>query len=258
MKIENILISNQNLLNLSATVTFDIVETTEDVQVLLKINDLDYIEILTEQTEGTIAYDITSDLNLGINYINLKLVNSTEEYISETFLIKLKEDAYVEDVNCTYTDSTGAYVLEFNLLGDVNFKYNISINIDDNGYQEILTNQIIGTKVYEGNGLTLGTHTYKLLLDDGYDTYETEEYQLEIINHIPQLSTVVVTDISNDGTCNLYYSVKDVEDNTLTHILNINGVDLEINPTNVNEFYSYQMSDLTEGAYECIYCKYVI
>ena len=89
MKISNIIVSNENLNNLTATVSFDISETTKKVDVLIKINGGEFRRVLTNQTAENIVYNIKNDLQLGINYVNIKLAHENEEYVSETFLIKL-------------------------------------------------------------------------------------------------------------------------------------------------------------------------
>ena len=124
MKIENIVVSNIDINNNSATLTFDIVELEGEVNVNLKVNDGEFKQILEKQKQGTITYELT-DIPKGINNLVLKIVNENEEYITEPFLVKLKINPTIEGLECTYSDSTGKFILEFNLLGDELFIYNI-------------------------------------------------------------------------------------------------------------------------------------
>lgn len=249
MKIENIIISDINVEENKSILTFDIIELTDKVNVFLKINDREFFLISESQEQGTVIFEITK-LPKGVNNLILKMKNDTEEYISEPFVAILKNDPSIENFECIYSDSTGKYILEFNLFGDELFKYNISVKLDENEYQEVMTNQLIGKKRIEGMS-TMGTHTYSMKITDGYDEYETETYTFEITNQKPILSKVLVTDVMNSGTANIHYAVKDIENSTLTHTLNLNGVDEIINPIRTDNFYSYNITNLSVGNYVC-------
>lgn len=246
MKIENITISNVNLDNNSAKLTFNITECTKGANVYLKINESDYINIYTNKTNGTLTYNLTN-LRRGVNNLFLKLISSSEEYITDTIVVKIKENGTVKDFNCKYTDSTGKYILEFLLSGDTYLKYSIDINIDNTGYKQIYDAQIVGIKTYEGKGLSLGTHKCKIRINDGYDSYETSEYTFNVTNHKPLLSDLVVTDIKNNGNCSICYGVKDIETQSLSHSLTIDNNKRNITPTKTNDFYSYSLTGLGVG-----------
>lgn len=246
MKIENITISNVNLDNNSAKLTFNITECTKGANVYLKINESDYINIYTNKTNGTLTYNLTN-LRRGVNNLFLKLISSSEEYITDTIVVKIKENGTVKDFNCKYTDSTGKYILEFLLSGDTSLKYSIDINIDNTGYKQIYDAQIVGAKTYEGKGLSLGTHKCKIRINDGYDSYETSEYTFNVTNHKPLLSDLVVTDIKNNGNCSICYGVKDIETQSLSHSLTIDNNKRNITPTKTNDFYSYSLTGLSVG-----------
>lgn len=246
MKIENITISNVNLDNNSAKLTFNITECTKGANVYLKINESDYINIYTNKTNGTLTYNLTN-LRRGVNNLFLKLISSSEEYITDTIVVKIKENGTVKDFNCKYTDSTGKYILEFLLSGDTYLKYSIDINIDNTGYKQIYDAQIVGAKTYEGKGLSLGTHKCKIRINDGYDSYETSEYTFNVTNHKPLLSDLVVTDIKNNGNCSICYGVKDIETQSLSHSLTIDNSKRNITPTKTNDFYSYSLTGLGVG-----------
>lgn len=247
MKIQNIVVSNVNLTNKTATITFDIAEATSNVDVYLKLNELDYAQIFTNKTNATLTYSVTTNLQLGINNANLKLVSSSEEYISETFLIKLKINPTISNIDCNYTDNDGRYTLTFDLTGDSNFKYIISIKEDGSQYKEIMNNQIIGFKIYRGSGLSLGNHSVTLKVTDGYDEYETVTYNFVIVNYIPIMSKVAITDIKNNGTCKIHYGLKDIENTTLTHILTLDGNNTTISPSKNGYFYTYNLTGLSVG-----------
>lgn len=246
MKIENITISNVNLDNNSAKLTFNISECTKNTDVYLKINEDEYISIYTNKTNGTLSYDL-NNLRRGINNLFLKLKTSTEEYITDIIVVKIKKDGSIDDFKCIYTDSNGKYVLEFLLLGDTYLKYSIDINIDDKGYKQIFDAQMIGNKTYEGTGLSLGSHKCKLKINDGYDIYETSEYTFNVVNNKPTLSDIAVIDIKNVGTCSICYGVSDVENSILSHSLTIDNNKKSISPVKTNDFYSYDITGLSIG-----------
>ena len=249
MKIENIIISDINVEENKSILTFDIIELTDKVNIFLKINDQEFIQILENQEQGTVIFEMTN-LPKGVNNLILKIKNDTEEYISEPFVVILKNDPSIENFECIYSDSTGKYILEFNLLGDELFKYNINVKLDENEYQEVMVNQLIGKKRIEGMS-AMGAHTYSMKITDGYDEYETGTYTFEITNQKPILSKVLVTDVMNSGTANIHYAVKDIENSMLTHNLNLNGVDEIINPIRTDNFYSYNITNLSVGNYVC-------
>ncbi len=246
MKIENITISNVNLDNNSAKLTFNITECTKNVNVHLKINENEYISIYTNKSNSTLSYNLTN-LRRGINNLFLKLVSSNEEYITDVIVVKVKENGSIKDLNCVYTDSTGKYILEFLLSGDTYLKYSIDINIDNTGYKQIYDAQIVGTKSYEGTGLSLGSHKCKLKINDGYDTYETSEYTFNVTNHKPLLSDLAIVDIKNNGSCSICYGVNDVESSSLSHSLTVDNNKRSITPTKTNDFYSYTLTGLSIG-----------
>lgn len=250
MKIENIIVSNENIPNLSATILFDIIEIIENVDILLKINEGEYLTIFTNQSNKTITYDITN-LQRGINNLTLKLVSPTEEYISNPFQVLLKEAPSIKNLECSYSDSTGKYILNFAFNGDSNFKYNIYLKLDTNDYIEVLSNQISGDKTIEQTS-TMGEHTCILKVSDGYNDYTFSPFQFEITNHKPILSKVLVTDITNNGEAYIYYSTKDIESSTLTHKLAIGTTETVITPTQVDNFYSYKVTGLSKGTSYCM------
>lgn len=249
MKIENIIVSNENIPNLSATILFDITEIIENVDILLKINEGEYLTIFTNQNNETITYDITN-LQRGINNLTLKLVSPTEEYISNPFQVILKEEPNITDINLDYSDSSGKFILSFTLNGDSNFKYNIYMSLDNGEYTQVLSNQISGKKTIEKVS-TMGSHTCILKVDDGYDEYTFDSFLFEITNHKPILTKILVTNINNNGTATINYSAKDVENPTLTHILTIDDNDTVITPSQTNNFFTYNISDLSVGIHNC-------
>ena len=145
MKIENIIISDINVEENKSILTFDIIELVDKVNIFLKINDQEFIQISENQEQGTMIFEMTN-LPKGVNNLILKIKNDKEEYISEPFVVILKNDPSIENFECIYSDSTGKYILEFNLLGDELFKYNINVKLDENEYQEVMANQLIGKK----------------------------------------------------------------------------------------------------------------
>lgn len=249
MKIQNISIENINLDNNSAKLLFEIVDATENVSVYLKINENDYQEIFTNKTNGNLEYDLTN-LPKGVNNATLKLTNATSEYITEPFLIKMVINPIVQDMVCSYSDSKGNYILEFIFTGDTLLKYNIYLSLDNKDYKEVLNNQISGKKSIKDIDI-MGTHKAVLKVNDGYDDFIFEEFQFDIKNHKPQLSSVLVTDIKLDGSCQIHYGVKDYEDNELTHRLNIDGNYISLTPTNINYFYTYNILGLQTGEHDC-------
>ena len=246
MKIENIIISDINFSNNSAKLTFTISECTKGSNVHLKINDNDYISIFTNKTNSTLSYVLTN-LRRGLNTLFLKLISSTEEYITDVVEIMIKEDAYISNIDCPYTDGTGKYILKFTLNGDTYLNYSIEINIDNTGYKQISDGQIIGDKTYENTGLSLGNHRCKIKVNDGYNEYESEEYTFTVKNQKPRLSEIAIVDIKNNGSCMIYYGVNDIETRTLSHFITINGTKKTISPTKVNDFYSYSVTGLKIG-----------
>ena len=246
MKIDNIIVSNENLDNLTATITFNIIESIEKVNVFIKINEDGYTQILADQGQGSVSYNITKGIHLGVNHVNIKISHGEEEYISETFLIKLKSDPSIEEFGCSYSDSMGKFKLLFRLKGDNLFVYRIDLKLDDGEYQEIMSSQVQGVKEYSSTS-SIGKHTCRIKLYDGYDTYETEEFSFKITNQKPILSNILVTNILNDGSAIVHYAVKDIENSTLTHTLTIDNNRTVIKPTRVDKFYSYNINRLSVG-----------
>ena len=248
MKISNITILNTDLTNNTTKISFTISEATENVNVYLKINDEEYVEIFLNKTNEVLEY--TVNISRGVNNLLLKATDSTDEYISEPIQVLLKEEPSIENLECSYSDSTGKYILNFAFNGDTNFKYNIYLKLDDNDYIEVLSNQISGDKIIEQIA-TIGNHTCTLKVSDGYDDYTFSPFQFEITNHKPVLSKVLVTDITNNGEAYIYYSTKDIETSVLTHKLVIGDTETVITPTQIDNFYSYKITGLSEGISNC-------
>ena len=248
MKISNITILSTDLTNNTAKISFTISEATENVNVYLKINDEEYVEIFLNKTNEVLEY--TVNVSRGVNNLFLKATDSTTEYISEPIQVLLKETPSIENLECSYSDSTGKYILNFAFNGDINFKYNIYLKLDTNDYMEVLSSQISGDKTIEQTS-TMGNHTCILKVSDGYDDYTFSPFQFEITNHKPILSKVLVTDITNSGEAYIYYSTKDIEPSTLTHKLIIGTTETVITPTKVDNFYSYRITGLSEGTSNC-------
>lgn len=249
MKISNVTILSTNLTNNTAKISFTISETTENVNIYLKINDEEYKEIFSNKTNETLEY--TANVSRGVNNLLLKATDSTTEYISEPIQVLLKEAPSIKNLKCSYSDSTGKYILNFAFNGDINFKYNIYLKLDTNDYIEVLSNQISGDKTIEQTS-TMGEHTCVLKVSDGYNDYTFSSFQFEITNHKPVLSKVLVTDITNNGEAYIYYSTKDIESSTLTHKLTIGTTETVITPTQVDNFYSYKVTGLSEGVSNCM------
>ena len=249
MKISNVTILSTDLINNTAKISFTISEATENVNIYLKINNEEYKTIFLNKTNGNLEY--TVNLPRGVNNLLLKATDSTTEYISEPIQVLLKEAPSIKNLKCSYSDSTGKYILNFAFNGDANFKYNIYLKLDSNDYIEVLSNQISGDKTIEQTS-TMGEHTCILKVSDGYDDYTFSPFQFEITNHKPILSKVLVTDITNNGEAYIYYSTKDIESSTLTHKLVIGITETVITPTQVDNFYSYKVTGLSKGISNCM------
>lgn len=249
MKIENISVSDINIDKGTAILSFNIVETTTNVDIDLKINDDEFIQIATNQGQGNKTYTLNS-MQKGVHNLILKISNEEEEYISEPFLAKFKINPTIENLECIYSDSTGKFILRFTILGDELFTYNINLKLDNKEYQEVMTSQIMGEKTLEAMS-KMGSHTCVLKISDGYDEYETDIYSFEITNQRPILSKILVANITNEGTATIYYAVKDIENSQLIHMLNIDGRNEYINPTKVDDFYTYELSGLSVGKHVC-------
>ncbi len=249
MKISNVTVLNTNLTNNTAKISFTISEATENVNVYLKINNEEYKAIFFNKANGYSEY--TTNVSRGVNNLLLKATDSTTEYISEPIQVLLKEAPSIKNLKCSYSDSTGKYILNFAFNGDSNFKYNIYLKLDTNDYIEVLSNQISGDKTIEQTS-TMGEHTCILKVSDGYNDYTFSPFQFEITNHKPILSKVLVTDITNNGEAYIYYSTKDIESSTLTHKLTIGTTETVITPTQVDNFYSYKVTGLSEGTFNCM------
>lgn len=248
MKISNVTILSTDLINDTAKISFTILEATENVNVYLKINDEEYKVIFLNEVNGDLEY--TVNVSRGVNNLLLKATDSTDEYISEPIQVLLKEAPTIENLECSYSDSTGKYILNFAFNGDTNFKYNIYLKLDADAYIEVLSNQISGDKIIEQTS-TMGEHTCILKVSDGYDDYIFPSFQFKITNHKPILSKVLVTDITNNGEAYIYYATKDIESSTLTHKLVIGNTETVITPTQVDNFYSYKVTGLSEGISNC-------
>ena len=249
MRIDNIVVSNKDIKKLTATVSFDIIDIADNTKVLIKINDKEYSQLSAKETKTSVSYNIKG-LQRGINNINIKLVGTDEEYISEPFLIKLKYNPSIEGLVCSYSDSTGKFILDFTIVGDELFTYDVDFKLDEDDYSNIMTCQIQGEKSYESVSI-MGNHSCKLKVTDGYDIYETDVFSFEIVNQKPILSRVLVTNITNNGTASIHYAVKDIENSVLEHKLNLGGEDIVINPNKSSAFCTYELSNLTMGIHTC-------
>ena len=249
MKISNAKIVSTDLTNNTIKISFTISEATENVDIYLKVNNEEFKAIFFNKTNETLEY--TTNVSRGVNNLLLKATDSTTEYISEPIQVLLKETPSIKNLKCSYSDSTGKYILNFAFNGDVNFKYNIYLKLDNNDYIEVLSNQISSDKTIEQTS-TMGEHTCILKVSDGYNDYTFSPFQFEITNHKPILSKVLVTDITNNGEAYIYYSTKDIESSTLTHKLTIGTTETVITPTQVDNFYSYKVTGLSEGVSNCM------
>ena len=249
MKISNVTILSTNLTNNTAKISFTISEATENVNIYLKINDEEYKKIFSNKTNGNLEY--IASVSRGVNNLLLKATDSTIEYVTEPIQALLKEAPSIKNLKCSYSDSTGKYILNFAFNGDVNFKYNIYLKLDNNDYIEVLSNQISGDKTIEQTS-TRGEHTCILKVSDGYNDYTFSPFQFEITNHKPILSKILVTDITNNGEAYIYYSTKDIESSALTYRLIIGNTGKVITPTQVDNFYSYKVTGLPKGTSYCM------
>ena len=123
MKISNVTILSTNLTNNTAKISFTISEATENVSIYLKINDEEYKEIFSNKTNEDLEY--TANISRGINNLLLKATDSTTEYITEPIQVLLKEEPSIKNLECSYSDSTGKYILNFAFNGDMNIPYEI-------------------------------------------------------------------------------------------------------------------------------------
>lgn len=245
MLINNISTSNVTLQG-SYTLSFNLIGYTENVDVFLKINDNNFVRILTNQAQGAKTYNGTN-LSKGINNLILKINNSTEEYISEPFQIIVKENPRIANITTLYTDSNGKYRISFDLLGDDNFLYTIKLKIDDGTYNDIMFNQTKGNKVYEGT-TTLGIHNISLQATDGFDIFTSPVYSLNVKNNIPKLTYILVSNETSSGSYTLNYATSDVENSTLTHKLKIdNGSFDTVSVSKDGNYYTYNGSGLSVG-----------
>lgn len=249
VRIDNIVVSNKDIKKLTATVSFDIIDMVDNTKVLIKINDKEYSQLSAKETKTSVSYNING-LQRGINNINIKLVGTDEEYISEPFLIKLKYNPSIEGLACSYSDSTGKFILDFTIVGDELFTYDVDFKLDEDDYSNIMTCQIQGEKSYESVSI-MGNHSCRLKVTDGYDIYETDAFSFEIVNQKPILSKVLVTNITNNGTASIHYAVKDIENSVLEHKLNLGGEDIIINPNKSSAFCTYELSNLAMGIHSC-------
>lgn len=249
MKISNAKIVSTDLTNNTVKISFTISEATENVDIYLKVNNEEFKAIFFNKTNGYLEYTVS--VQRGVNNLLLKATDSTIEYVTEPIQALLKEVPSIKNLKCSYSDSTGKYILNFAFNGDVNFKYNIYLKLDNNDYIEVLSNQISGDKTIEQTS-TRGEHTCILKVSDGYNDYTFSPFQFEITNHKPILSKILVTDITNNGEAYIYYSTKDIESSTLTHRLIIGNTGKVITPTQVDNFYSYKVTGLPKGT---SYCK---
>ena len=249
MKISNAKIVSTDLTNNTIKISFTISEATENVDIYLKVNNEEFKAIFFNKTNGYLEY--TVNVPRGVNNLLLKATDSTIEYVTEPIQALLKEAPSIKNLKCSYSDSTGKYILNFAFNGDVNFKYNIYLKLDTNDYIEVLSNQISGDKTIEQTS-TRGEHTCILKVSDGYNDYTFSPFQFEITNHKPILSKILVTDITNNGEAYIYYSTKDIESSTLTHRLIIGNTGKVITPTQVDNFYSYKVTGLPKGTSYCM------
>ena len=250
VKIDNIIVSNENINNLTATISFDITDLPSGnrVNVFIRMNDDDYQLILENQRATTVTRTLKG-LKLGINYINIKIADDENEYISEPVMIKLKTIPSIEGLECVYSDSTGKFILNFTIVGDESFAYNVALRLDnEEDYSEIMQGHLKGKKSYESKS-SMGYHECQLKVYDDYDEFETDIFLFEIANQIPIISKVLVEDIG-DYKVKIYYAVKDIEGSKLTHKLIIDGMPTTIKPNKTNDFYSYETSALSAGTYE--------
>ena len=249
VRIDNIVVSNKDIKKLTATVSFDIIDMVDNTKVLIKINDKEYSQLSAKETKTSVSYNING-LQRGINNINIKLVGADEEYISEPFFIKLKYNPSIEGLACSYSDSTGKFILDFTIVGDELFTYDVDFKLDEDDYSNIMTCQTQGEKSYESVSI-MGNHSCRLKVTDGYDIYETDAFSFEIVNQKPILSKVLVTNITNNGTASIHYAVKDIENSVLEHKLNLGGEDIIINPNKSSAFCTYELSNLAMGIHSC-------
>ena len=249
MKISNAKIVSTDLTNNTIKISFTISEATENVDIYLKVNNEEFKAIFFNKTNGYLEY--TVNVPRGVNNLLLKATDSTIEYVTEPIQALLKEAPSIKNLKCSYSDSTGKYILNFTFNGDINFKYNIYLKLDNNDYIEVLSNQISGDKTIEQIS-TMGEHTCILKVSDGYNDYTFSPFQFEITNHKPILSKILVTDITNNGEAYIYYSTKDIESSTLTHRLIIGNTGKVITPTQVDNFYSYKVTGLSNGTSYCM------
>ena len=105
MKISNVTILSTNLTNNTAKISFTISEATENVNIYLKTNDEEYKKIFSNKTNEDLEY--TANISRGINNLLLKATDSTTEYITEPIQVLLKEAPSIENLECSYSDSTG-------------------------------------------------------------------------------------------------------------------------------------------------------
>ena len=247
-KLENIIVEGSN--NGSYVLGYKIVgDANHTYKVELQVNNDDYKTILENTTNGEKNHSGT-DMPRGINTCRLKVSDDKDSYISNTFNIIIKNPLSIQNIIQTDSNSKGEYKLTFDILGDDLFLSTVELKIDNLNYKTIMKSQTAGKKLYNGNELSLGTHTAKLRIKDAVETFETEAFNINIVNKVPNLSMVLTSNESSNGTYTLYYATKDVETNVLTHKLKIDeGNYIEIAPTNNNNFFTYNGNGLEVGTH---------
>lgn len=247
-KLENITYKGSNTGEYE--ISFDIIgDINHTYKIELKINNNKYITLLDNLNNGSENYKGV-DMPRGINICKLKVSDGKDYYESNSFNIIIKEKPNIQNIKQTDSNSKGEYKITFDVICDSLFSYNIQLKIDDNNYKTIMQSQTGGTKVYSGDGLSLGKHTGKLKISDSIDSVVVN-FDLDIVNKVPNLSIVLTSNEDEHGNYILNYATKDVETDLLTHYLSIdNSSYSQIEVIKNENFFTYNGKNLTVGVHK--------
>ena len=252
-KIEDLVISNNDS-NGNYKLGYTIVgDNKHTYKVELQINSNEYISILQGTTIGTKTYNGTNMPN-GINKCRLKVSDGKDFYITDYFNVIIKDNIGISNIVQTDSNSKGEYKLTFDIKTDPLFLAKVELKVDSNEYETIMTAQTTASKLYNGKGLSLGTHKAKLRISDSEESIESAEFNINIVNKVPVLSYVLVSNENNNGNYTLNYATKDIETNTdnLVHQLKIDSNSyVTIGTTKEDNFFTYNGKGLGVGTHTC-------
>ncbi len=161
----------------------------------------------------------------------------------------------IQNIKIQNVNQSGVYQISYEATDDSSNDLKHYLKLDNEIYSQITPNKSGDTYIYNGTGLTNGTHLFSLKVSDGSIETESTIFQIiipQIENTPPIISEITVEEASYKGRYRLSYSVNDIDKSDLiTHKIKFDTDEYKvIKPILVENRYIYNGLGLKNGKHE--------